>query len=81
MTCNINKPIVHRLEDKYADQIDFVYLNIDNQDTLAARQQFDIVARSQYVLIDAQGNIIQKWFGFIDEAQVDAALAEFLASA
>lgn len=71
---------MHRLEDRYKDQIDFVYLNIDLSETLEARQRFDIVARSQYVLIDAQGNIIQKWFGFLDENTVTQAIEEFLAS-
>jgi hypothetical protein len=56
-----------------------MYLDIDDEGTLAARERFDIVARSQYVLIDAQGNVIQKWFGFLDEAQVDAAISEYLA--
>ncbi len=64
----------------FKDRVDFVYLNIDIPETLGARQRFDIVARTQYVLIDAQGNPIQKWFGPLDEDDVKAALDEFLAS-
>jgi len=71
---------VHRLAEVFKDRVDFVYLNIDRPDTLEARQRFDIVARTQYVLIDAQGNTIKKWFGPLDEEAVKAAIDEFLAS-
>jgi hypothetical protein len=71
---------VHRLADEFKDRVDFIYLNIDRPETFEARQRFDIVARSQYVLIDAQGNLIQKWFGFLDEETVKAAIDDFLAS-
>lgn len=65
---------MYGLEDRYGDQVDFIYLNIDRAETRPARERFGIVQRSQYVLIDAQGNILFKWFGFIDEAEVEAAL-------
>lgn len=64
----------------FKDRIDFVYLNIDKPETFQARERFDIVNRSQYVLIDDQGNLIKKWFGPLDEESVKAAIDEFLAS-
>lgn len=64
----------------FKDRVDFVYLNIDIPETLEARQRFDIVARTQYVLIDAQGNPIKKWFGPLDEDVIKAAIDEFLAA-
>ena len=57
-----------------------MYLNIDKPETLEARQRFDIVARTQYVLIDTEGNTIHKWFGPLDEEAVKTAIEEFLAS-
>lgn len=71
---------MHRLEDQYKDKIDFIYLNVERQDTLDARQRFDIINRSQYILIDAQGNVISRWFGFLDEEAVTKALDDFLAT-
>jgi hypothetical protein len=71
---------VHRLAEVFKDQVDFVYLNIDRPETFESRQRFDIVNRSQYVLIDAQGNLIKKWFGFLDEDEVKATIDEFLAT-
>jgi hypothetical protein len=57
-----------------------MYLNIDKPETLEVRQRFDIVARTQYVLIDAEGNTIHKWFGPLDEESVKASIDEFLAA-
>jgi hypothetical protein len=70
---------VHGLEDRYRSQIDFIYLNIDNRDTLPVRERFGIVQRSHYVLIDAQGNIVRRWIGFLNAAEVEAAIFELLA--
>lgn len=70
-----------RLAQQYGDQVDFIKLDIDKAETLAVRQQFNLVQRSQYALIDAQGTVVQRWFGFLDEAEVTAFLDEYLAGA
>lgn len=71
---------MHRLEEKYGDQIEFVYLNVDDPASLPMRQQYDIVARSQYVLVDANGEVVQKWFGYITTQSVSEVIDEYLAS-
>jgi hypothetical protein len=70
---------VNGLQAEFGDRIDFIGLNIDLPETLPIRQQFDIVQRSQYVLIDAQGNVLQRWFGFLDQEQVAEYLRGYLA--
>ncbi|NWG17172.1 MAG: hypothetical protein HXY41_11090 [Chloroflexi bacterium] len=60
--------------------MDFIKLDIDKAETLPARQQFNLVQRSQYALVDAEGNVIQRWFGFLDEAEVTRFLNEYLAA-
>jgi hypothetical protein len=72
-------PVVYRLQDQFADQLDFVALNIDDPSTMGARERFDIVQRSQYVLTDASGNVITRWFGPLDETSVADALRGHLA--
>ena len=68
------------LEAKYGDQIEFIYLNVDDPGTLPMRQQYDVVARSQYVLVDANGEIVQKWFGYINEETISQVIDEHLNS-
>jgi len=71
---------VNRLEAEYGDQIEFIILDIDDPSPLPMRQQYDIVGRSQYVLVDVNGDIVQKWFGYIDEAEIAQAFDEYLTS-
>lgn len=67
------------LEDKFSDRIDFVHLNVDTPDEFAVAQTYEMFRRSQYTLIDADGTIIQTWFGTLKEdgmtADLEAALA------
>lgn len=58
--------------------MDFIKLDIDKDETLPVRQQFSLIQRSQYALVDANGNVIQRWFGFLDEGEVERAIKEFL---
>ena len=58
--------------------MDFIKLDIDKDETLPVRQQFSLIQRSQYALVDANGNVIQRWFGFLDEAEIEQVLNEYL---
>jgi thiol:disulfide interchange protein len=81
VTCQHNHPIVNDLIAKFSDKIDFVHLNIDIPETLTERTRFDIIERSQYIFTDAQGNIVQKWFGILDQATIETYIQEYLAAA
>lgn len=70
---------MHRLEEQFSDRVDFVWLNIDDSTTLPMRQQYDIVARSQYVLVAPDGSPVKRWFGYLDEASVAAEIEAYLA--
>lgn len=81
ITCQHNHPIINDLIAKFSDNIDFVHLNIDIAETLTERTRFDIIERSQYILTDAQGNIVQKWFGILDQTTVETYIQDYLATA
>lgn len=51
---------------------------MDDAASLPLRQQYDIVARSNYVLTDAQGAVVRKWFGYISENDVAGVLDSVL---
>ena len=78
-TCQHNKPILNAIREQFADKVDVIDLNIDVAETQAVRDQFNITDRSQYIFIDAKGNVIQKWYGFLDEANVPQAIQDYLA--
>lgn len=57
-------PIVHGLEDLYADQINFVYLDVDDPATNAFKSQLGYRYQPEYYLIGPDGSTLQVWFGF-----------------
>lgn len=67
-------PVVHGLEDKYGDQLRFIYLDIDDPNTLALQEalNYDRRWRPFIVILDGEGNIIKDdsgqnllWIGVI----------------
>jgi thioredoxin-like negative regulator of GroEL len=72
------KPVVHGLEAEYGEQIAFVYLNIDDPATEAAKQRFGYRVQPHFFLVDAQGNVVEEWLGPVHEDAFRAAFASLL---
>jgi thiol-disulfide isomerase/thioredoxin len=79
-TCQHNHPFVERLIIEFGDKMDFIHLNIDLPETLSAREEFGIIERSHYLVTDAQGKIVQQWYGILDEPTVEDYIKQYLAS-
>ena len=71
-------PVVHGLEAKYAGQIDFVYLDIDDPDTAPFKSQLGYRYQPHLFLLDGAGNVMQEWVGFTSEGELEAALRSVL---
>lgn len=69
---------MYGLQETFGDRIDFIHLNVDLAVTREARERFGLTDRSQYVLVDPQGNTIQKWVGPLDQTAVEQALRTYL---
>jgi hypothetical protein len=72
------KPVVHGLEAKYAGQIDFIYLDIDDPATDAAKDQLGFRVQPQFFLLDADGTVVQEWLGPVDAGKFEAAFGQVL---
>ena len=68
-----------RLQEQYGDRVDFFILDIDKPETKPVRDQFGLVRRTQYVLIDADGNILMSWAGPLNQEMVMADIGRILA--
>ena len=66
------------LRESFSDRIEFVVLDIDDSSLSAIRQQLGITAQAQYVLVNSEGQIVQKWFGVLDQSQVASDLESLL---
>ena len=72
---------MHGLEQQYSDRIEFVALDFDDKSLNAVRSKYDITDRSQYVLLDANDQIVHRWYGYLDKADVQKVLDDFLSGA
>jgi hypothetical protein len=66
-------PIVHGLEDRYSDRMEFSYLDIDDPATATFEQTLGFRYQPELYLLDAQGNVIKKWIGAVQEQELAAA--------
>ena len=71
-------PIVHGLKNEYGDQMQFTFLNIDDSKTKPWMEELVYVGRPYYVLLDAEGDILYKWSGYVPEDDLRAKLDEAL---
>jgi hypothetical protein len=69
---------VGRLKQQFSDQVDFFDLDVDKPETLEVRQKYGLVRRSQYALIDAEGNILQSWAGPLNQDRISADMEVLL---
>ncbi len=72
-------PVVHGLEAKYAGQIDFIYLDIDDSANADAKAKYGFRVQPQFFLLDAEGNVIQDWLGPVTAEDFETAFAQLLA--
>jgi hypothetical protein len=67
--------MVHGLEQDYAGQIDFEYLNVDDPNTSAAKEQFGYRYQPHFFLLDANGDVVEEWLGYVNQAELEQAFA------
>lgn len=65
---------MHGLEVDYFEQVEFVYLDIDDPRTDAFKQQLGYRYQPHIFLLDGEGNILEQWVGPVSEAELAAAL-------
>lgn len=58
-------PMVHGLEVEYYGQIDFYYLDADDPATRDFQRDLGFRYQPEFYLLDAAGNVIQKWVGYV----------------
>lgn len=67
-------PIVHGLEAKYSDQMNFVYLDIDDPANDRFKQQLGFTFQPQFLLLDGEGNVLKQFAGIVPEEVLEDAI-------
>ncbi len=74
------RPSVRRLQEMYADQVDFDILNVDHLSTRDLAIQYQVSAIPLVILLDADGNVVQRMEGYHTEEELIAAVERLLQS-
>lgn len=67
------------LEETFVGQVEFIVLNWDDKSLDGRRNQLGITDKTQYVLVDADGAVVQRWYGILDEGAVTNDIEGLLA--
>ena len=71
-------PMVHGLEAKYFGKIKFTYLDADDANTFDFQRALGFRYQPEVYLLDADGNVLQKWVGYTSEEEFEAVFAQYL---
>jgi thioredoxin-related protein len=70
--------MVHGLEAEYFGRIQFTYLDADDPATREFQQALGFFYQPEVYLLDADGNVLQKWVGYTPQEEFEAVFAEYL---
>lgn len=73
-TCRAMAPIIHRLEERYDARMNFIYLDVDNPDTLELKRELGYRRLPHLFLLDADGKILRSWGGSVTAVTIDEAI-------
>jgi len=67
-------PILKRLEAEYFQQINFIYLDIDDPANTAIKNQLGYRLQPEFYLVDANGNVLKHWLGLVNPNELETAI-------
>jgi len=70
-------PMVHGLEAKYFGRIQFTYLDADDSRTSDFQRTLGFYYQPEVYLLDANGNILQKWVGYTSKDEFESVFAQY----
>lgn len=65
---------MHGLEAKYYEQVEFIYLDIDDPNTQPFKEQLGYRYQPHIFLLNEQGEIVEQWIGLVGQAELEEAL-------
>ena len=71
-------PMVHGLEAKYFGKIKFTYLDADDPNTLDFQRALGFYYQPEIYLLDANGNLLQKWVGYTSEEEFETVFTQYV---
>lgn len=69
---------MHGLEDQYGEQVNFVYLDIDDAQTEPFKKALGYRYQPHIFLLDSDGNVLNQWIGLANGSDIEAAILSAL---
>ena len=69
---------MHGLQAEYSDRIQFTYLDIDDPNTAALKAQLGYRVQPHLFLLNANGEVVQQWLGYVTREEFIAAFKAVL---
>ena len=73
--CRMQGPVIDALSEKYAGQVEFFKMNVDEEQKVA--QEFGVMSIPT-LLVKKDGQPVEKLIGYHDQAKLEAILAQYL---
>ncbi|NIS80872.1 MAG: hypothetical protein GTO14_11830 [Anaerolineales bacterium] len=67
---------MHGLEAEWQNEIDFVYLDIDDPETDSFKRNLGYRYQPHIFLIDGEGVILNQWVGYVERETLEAAFLD-----
>jgi thioredoxin 1 len=71
--CKAMAPVVHELEAMYGEEINFIYLDIDDPATKELKLQLSFELQPHFFLVDGNGKILGEWLGLVELEEFERA--------
>lgn len=71
---------MHGLEAEYWGQIDFLYIDREDPANMELNQLLGVRTQPEFYLVDADGNLVESWFGARSEEDMRSSLDAYLQS-
>jgi thioredoxin-like negative regulator of GroEL len=71
-------PMVHGLEAEYSGKIKFSFLDADDPKTDTFQRDLGFYSQPELYLLDADGKVLEKFFGYVSEDDLRSAFAQYL---
>ena len=71
-------PMVHGLEAQYYGKIKFSYLDASDPNTQEFQRTLGFRYQPEFYLLDGQGNLLQKWVGFVSQEQFETVFVQYV---
>jgi thiol:disulfide interchange protein len=74
--CQRNRDLVHTLQGDYGDRVDFLHVDVENPGAMDTVGPYGITGKTQYLLLNGAGEVVQRWYGVLNEVELDTAIVK-----